>query len=42
MASQPIMECLKKNKKVSWDAANTYSVSLAQKLDFKYDSTYSI
>lgn len=42
MASQLIIECLKQNKKVSWDAANTYSVGLAQKLGFKYDSTYSI
>lgn len=42
MAAQLIIECLKQNKKVSWDAANTCSVSLAQKLGFKYDSTYSI
>ena len=42
LASRLIIECIKQNKKVSWDAANTYSVGLAQKLGFKYDSTYNI
>ena len=28
------------NKKISWDAANTNSVGLAQKLGLEYDSTY--
>ena len=27
--------------KISWDAANTNSVGLAQKLGFEYDSTYN-
>lgn len=40
MASKLILECLEQNKKISWDAANMNSVGLAQKLGFKYDSTY--
>ena len=27
--------------KISWDATNTNSVGLAQKLGFEYDSTYN-
>lgn len=42
MASRLIIECLERHKKVSWDAANAYSVGLAQKLGFEYDSAYSI
>lgn len=42
MASKLIIECLKQNKKISWDAANLNSVSLAKKLGFEYDSTYNI
>ncbi len=42
LASNLILECLKQNKKVSWDAANINSVGLAQKLGFEYDSTYNI
>ena len=34
-------ECLNQNKKISWDAANTNSVGLAQKLGFEYDSIYN-
>lgn len=41
LASSLIIECLNQNKKISWDAANTDSVGLAQKLGFKYDSTYN-
>lgn len=41
LASQLILECLKQNKKISWDASNLNSVGLAQKLGFEYDSTYS-
>ena len=37
-----ILECLKQSKKVSWDAATTISVALAEKLGFKYDSAYRI
>jgi len=42
MASKLILNCLKQNKKVSWDAANMESVGLAQKLGFEYDSAYNI
>ncbi len=42
MASKLILECLRKNRKVSWDAANINSVGLAKKLGFEYDSTYNI
>lgn len=42
MASNLILECLEKNKKISWDAANINSVNLAKKLGFEYDSTYNI
>lgn len=41
LASRLIIECLDQNKKISWDAANTNSVGLAQKLGFEYDSTYN-
>ena len=42
MASKLIIECLNRNKKISWDAANLNSVSLAEKLGFEYDSAYNI
>lgn len=42
MASNLILECLEQNKRISWDAANMNSVGLAEKLGFKYDSTYNI
>lgn len=42
MASKLIIECLNQNKKISWDAANLNSVSLAEKLGFEYDSAYNI
>lgn len=42
MASKLILECLNQKKKISWDAANTNSVGLAEKLGFKYDSKYRI
>lgn len=42
LASNLILKCLEKNKKVSWDAANLWSVGLAEKLGFEYDSTYNI
>jgi len=42
MASQLIIECLKQNKKISWDAANLNSVGLAEKLGFEFDSAYNI
>ncbi|MDO4963745.1 MAG: GNAT family N-acetyltransferase, partial [bacterium] len=42
MASKLIIECLSRNKKISWDASNTNSVRLAQKLGFEYDSEYDI
>lgn len=42
MASKLILECLRENRKVSWDAANINSVGLAEKLGFEYDSTYNI
>lgn len=42
LASSLILSCLEKNKKISWDAANLWSVGLAEKLGFKYDSTYNV
>lgn len=42
MASKLILECLKQKRKISWDAANTNSVVLAEKLGFKYDSKYNV
>lgn len=42
LASKLILKCLEKNQKISWDAANLWSVGLAEKLGFEYDSTYSI
>lgn len=42
LASKLILECLKQNKMISWDAANLNSVGLAEKLGFEYDSTYDI
>ena len=42
MASSLILECLKKHKKISWDAYNMSSVFLAQKLGFEFDSAYDI
>ena len=40
LASMLILKCIRENKKISWDAANLNSVSLAQKLGFEYDSKY--
>ncbi|MBR3897883.1 MAG: GNAT family N-acetyltransferase [Bacilli bacterium] len=40
MASKLILDCLKCDKKISWDAANLNSLGLAEKLGFEYDSTY--
>lgn len=42
LASKLILKCLEENKKISWDAANLWSVGLAEKLGFEYDSTYNI
>lgn len=42
ITSKLILECLKMNKKISWDAANKNSVALAEKLGFEYDSTYNV
>lgn len=42
LASKLILKCLEKNKKISWDAANLWSIGLAEKLGFEYDSTYNI
>ena len=42
MAANLILDCLKENKKISWDAANMNSVRLAQKLGFEFDSAYDI
>ena len=40
LASLLILNCIKENKKISWDAANLNSVGLAKKLGFEYDSEY--
>lgn len=40
LASLLILACLEENIKISWDAANLNSVSLAQKLGFEYHSKY--
>ena len=40
LASKLILECIKENKTISWDAANLNSVGLATKLGFEYDSPY--
>lgn len=42
LAASLILKCLEENKTISWDAANLFSVGLAEKLGFKYDSTYNI
>ena len=42
MAAKLILDCLKENKKISWDAANINSVRLAEKLGFEFDSAYDI
>lgn len=42
LASNLILECIKENKKISWDAANINSVRLAEKLGFEYDSKYDV
>lgn len=42
LASKLILKCSEENKKISWDAANLWSVGLAEKLGFEYDSTYNI
>ena len=41
LASSLILECLNRNKKISWDAANVISVKLAEKLGFKFHSKYN-
>lgn len=40
MAANLTLECIRRNKKISWDAANINSVKLAEKLGFSYDSKY--
>lgn len=40
-ASRLILECLKYNLYPSWDAHNPASISLAQKLGYHYDHTYT-
>lgn len=40
MAANLILECLRENKKISWDAYNINSVKLAEKLGFEFDSAY--
>lgn len=42
LSSKLILKCLEENKKISWDAANLWSVGLAEKLGFEYDFTYNI
>ncbi len=42
LASKLILKCLEENKKISWDAANLWSVGLAKKLGFECNSTYNI
>lgn len=37
-----ILECLKRNWYPSWDAQNTASVALAEKLGYHYDATYDV
>lgn len=41
LAAKLILECIKQNRKISWDAANLNSLGLAEKLGFEYDSTYN-
>lgn len=41
MCANLILECINKNKKISWDAKDMISVKLSEKLGFKYDSTYN-
>ena len=40
LASNLILKCIQKHKKVSWDAANPNSLHLAEKLGFEFDSQY--
>ena len=40
MAANLILECLRENKKISWDAYNINSLKLAEKLGFEFDSAY--
>lgn len=42
LASRLILECLQINKNVSWDAKTIISVKLAEKLGFKYHSSYDV
>lgn len=42
LSSKLILQCLKEDKTISWDAANLKSKCLAEKLGFIYDSTYDI
>lgn len=37
-----ILECLKKNKYPSWDAANKVSVKVAEKLGYHFDKSYFV
>lgn len=42
LGANMILECLKQNKYPSWDAANSDSVGLAEKLGYEVDSEYRI
>ena len=41
-ASKLILECLKRSKYPSWDAANLHSVALAEKLGYHFDHEYTV
>lgn len=42
MASMLIIKCIEMNKTISWDAKTMISVKLAEKLGFKYHSSYEV
>lgn len=42
MASKLILNCLEQNKTISWHAKTIASVKLAEKLGFKYHSSYDV
>lgn len=42
ISASMILECIKRNKYPSWDAANSNSVGLAKKLGYECDSEYKI
>lgn len=42
LASNLILECIKRNIYPSWDAANEKSLKLAEKLGYEFDSKYKI